>query len=646
MAIAVAGFLTRARLWRQGQPVYPTRSNQPRERLLGVLRQLFIQTRLQRDPARGPGHWVVSLGTLFMLLAMAIIWFQNFGWLLGAFNRYFRVVLEYVALVALIGLVALFIRRWVRRPVYAPRTLDDFVIPVFLAAIIKAALLSEAAKVAITLSVIGPGAVFAGVAADRPVAALIAPLFVGLGLRGPEALGSTAQGLSWLHSILAWGFVGYMGWTKMRHPVLAVMNIYRRRTTPPYLPPLDMESEKFGLATLQDLSWKQLLDVDTCTRCGMCVEVCPAQATGKPLSPRQVIQGLRHGLPKTGWNAKVPAMSVFDLVSPDAAWACVTCYACEAACPVLIEIPEKLLGMRRNLVMVKQEMPERVQDVLHSLEVRGHPFPGLQAGTRTAWADGLNIPTLAEKPDAEYLLWVGCAGALVEANVTATQSLARLLQKAGVSFAILGDEEMCTGDPARRLGAEHFFLMFGEQNTETLKNYNIKKVIARCAHCFNSLKNDYKQLGLELEVIHHTEVLARLVADGRLTLDGEAAQRITYHDPCYLGRANGVFDEPRAALNGVPGMTLLEMARTKERAFCCGGGGSHSMFGDAGPKKINHARTEQALTTNPEVIAVGCPYCYQMFDDGLGAMEARHVKVKDVAEVLEAALQRERPPDP
>ncbi len=539
-----------------------------------------------------------------------------------------------MAVATLVALAALLGRRFLRRPPHAPRTAEDLLTPLLIGLVILLALLAEAAHLAAELA---RGGLPEDLRASRPVAStLAAPL---AGLDGLLPLADLADGLSWGHSLLAWAFVASLGWTKLRHVLLGPTNIFFRRLTPPSLPLLDLESGQLGLAKLQDLTWKQLLDLDACTRCGMCLQACPALATGKPLQPREVIQGLQRGLPKIGRSGELPATSIFDLVSPEAAWACVACYACEDACPVLVEIPDKLLGMRRNLAMGRQEMPERVQGVLHSLEVRGHPFPGLQASTRTAWAAGLGVKTLAEAPDAEYLLWVGCAGALVESNVPATRALVRLLQRAGVSFAILGDEEVCTGDPARRLGAEHLFLLLAEQNRATFERYGVKKVIARCAHCFNSLRNDYAQLGLELEVVHHTELLAELLAAGRLPPMAATARRVTYHDPCYLSRANGVFEPPRKALRSVPGLAVVEMGRNRAGSFCCGGGGGHALTGDDGPRKINHKRAAQALATQPDVIAVGCPYCYQMLGDGLGALDARQVAVRDVAEVLADALE-------
>jgi Fe-S oxidoreductase len=320
--------------------------------------------------------------------------------------------------------------------------------------------------------------------------------------------------------------------------------------------------------------------------------------------------------------------------SPTALWQCTTCVACMQACPVFIEQMPKIVDMRRYLVMEEAEFPESMQQAIMSLEKRGHPFSGTNA-TRIDWADGLDVKHISDVRDAEVLLWVGCGGALVERNQKVTRSTAQLLDRAGVKFAVLGRDEKCSGDPARRIGNEFLYEMLAKENVENLKKHNVKKVVTSCPHCFNAFRNEYPHFGGNFEVYHHSEFLAQLVSQGRLKPIATTNKRVTLHDPCYLGRQNGVYDAPRQLVQISSKESPVEMARSREKSFCCGGGGGMSFVDEPPDKRVNQERAREALATGADVLAVGCPFCMTMMEDGINAQRGdREMRVMDIAELL------------
>ena len=328
---------------------------------------------------------------------------------------------------------------------------------------------------------------------------------------------------------------------------------------------------------------------------------------------------------------------VHDVVSDEVLWQCTTCRACMDACPVYIEHIPTIIDMRRSLVMNEGSISESGEQALRSVETRGHPWRGSQAA-RMDWADGLGVPLMSENPDVDYLFWVGCTGALVDRSAKISQSLVRILQRAGVSFAVLGEEETCTGDPARRMGNEYLFEVQAKKVIETLNRYRPKKIVTHCPHCFNTFKNEYSALGGEYEVIHHSELISDLVQNGRLDLAGSGSRKISLHDSCYLGRHNGIFDQPRSVLKALPMVETVEMKRSKEKALCCGAGGGQVFLGEEQGKRVNVERTEEFLATGADTVATACPFCIQMFDDGLrNAGMADEKQVKDIAELVDEA---------
>jgi Fe-S oxidoreductase len=423
----------------------------------------------------------------------------------------------------------------------------------------------------------------------------------------------------------------------------------------------DPEVDVFGLGKIEDFTWKGLLDMATCTECGRCQSQCPAWATGKPLSPKQVILDLRdHAFAKAPYllagsdeeRDKLPdavkaeadrplvgSKEANGVIDPDVLWSCTNCGACVQECPVDIEHIDHIDGMRRHQVLIESAFPVEAAGMLRNLENKGDPW-GLGQARRADWITELDfeVPVVNAKipADIEYLFWVGCAGALEDRARKTTKAIATLLHTAGVKFAVLGPAETCTGDPARRIGNEFVFSMLAQQNIETFNEAGVRKVVASCPHCFNTISREYPQLGGNYEVIHHTQLLARLVEEGRLTPVNAIDEKLTYHDPCFLGRHNKVFTPPREILEAVPGVQATEMHRCKERGFCCGAGGARMWMEERIGKRINTERIEEALALDPDTISTSCPYCMVMLGDAVAAKKASG-EAKDTLEVVDVA---------
>jgi Fe-S oxidoreductase len=480
-------------------------------------------------------------------------------------------------------------------------------------------------------------------------------------------IGFTGEGMEafhvvwWYQHLLTFlVFLVYLPYSKHSHVLTIVPNVFARSLEPTgVLQPIkDFETaESFGVGSLEKLNWKQMLDSYTCTECGRCTAACPANLTGKDLSPKQVIVDIRHLL-----EEQVPALSpsthrpeqptpLIEGVGFEPIWDCVTCGACMEECPVFIEHVPTIMDMRRYLVMEESRMPETAQATLMQLEQRGHPWRGAQL-TRTAWieemrAEGVEVPTF--DGSQEYLFWVGCSGALQERNVKVTKATARLLLEAGVSFGVLGEEEGCSGDPARRLGNEYLYQMQAEANIEAWKAKGVQKVLTMCPHCFNTMAHEYPQFGGKFQVVHHAVFLERLIAQGKLRPDsanGLSEKTATYHDPCYIARHNDIIDEPRRVV-AATGAKQREMPRCKKGTFCCGAGGAHMWVEESKGQRINHARTEEAIVeADADIIAVACPFCMQMFEEGVGSVPQaaeKGVQVFDLSELLDMSIAYSRP---
>ena len=502
---------------------------------------------------------------------------------------------------------------------------------------------------------------------------------------GKTVNGYLVTGFLLLNVTVIMAFLVFVTYSKHLHIFMAPLNVITSRR-PRALgalystPSMDMEEVSedtvFGAGHIEDFRWKQLLDLVTCTECGRCQAVCPAWNTGKPLSPKLLIMSLRDNMfesaprllskhggggsgssndgnesnSQSGSGGSTSGVEssedsptlVPGTIDPDVLWSCLTCGACVEECPVDIEHIDAIVDMRRYEVLMESRFPQEAGLMLRNIENQGDPW-GMGGSKRTDWTSGLDfdIPVVSgEIPDdIEYLYWVGCAGALDERARKSTQAIARMLHQAGVKFAILGPRESCTGDPARRMGNEYLFQEQAKANIDTLQKAKVRKIVASCPHCFNSISREYPALGGNFEVIHHSQLLASLVNEGRLTPGKSFSASATYHDPCYLGRHNRVFDEPRDVLSAMPGVKQIEMQRHKERSFCCGAGGARMWMEESIGKRVNMERTDEALSTGADVVVTACPYCLIMIDDAVKANQKEdEVKVMDLSQVVEVSL--------
>ena len=650
-AFLLAGYLLYARVFRLvmlGRP--SNRTDRLPERLLGAVPLVLGQSKVLQSfsPLRdraGLAHFLIFWGFLSFTLSYVIFIYGDSVWrpfsttLLSETGvRTFAVYLEVLAVALLIAVVWGAVRRWAATPRRLSFDLtqkpEAAIILVLIGGLMVLTLLTEAFHAA--AGVDGPVA--------APIGSALGNLLTGAGV-GEDAA-AVLHALSWwAHLGLILGFAVYIPMSKHAHLIGAPLSFLFRdlEASGALSTPDDLDTaETFGAARAADFTWKELLDGYACAVCGRCTDSCPANITGKTLSPMHIAEGLKEHLQTAGNDANATPV-IGAQVGEEALWDCLTCGACEQVCPVGVEHIDMIVDMRRNLVMEQASMPETAASALMSMEQRGHPWRGTQH-TRTDWADGLEVRTLAEHPDAEVLFWVGCTAALEQRSRGIARSMASVLKRAGVDFAILGAEEGCTGDPARRMGNEYLYQVMAQQNIETLDRYNVKKIVTVCPHCFNTIKNEYPHLGGSYEVMHYSEFTAELIAQGRIRPVVMIDATMAYHDSCYLGRHNGVYDAPREVAAAIPGLKLVEMERRRERGFCCGAGGGHMWMEESRGRRVNHVRTEQVLETGADTVGVSCPFCLQMFVEGAGSVEgAEALEARDLIELLDESLGEEEP---
>ena len=607
------GLYRRSRLWSLGKP--ETRTDRPKDRLISLWAYVMGHKRMLVDRYPGVMHLFLFYG--FMIPFIIIVITQaNF-----LLPRFLALPLSFFFdLVGTLGIVALlmaFYRRYVKKP--ETLTYDnapgDLIILLLLLGIFGLGFCVEGLRIARTQ----PEWV-----AWSPVGWIFSQFFSGLA----ESSQIILHRLLWrLHLFLVLGFIAYIPYSRLLHIVTAPANIYMRALTSRGALPaiLDFENaESFGASKLEDLTWKQLFDMDACTRCGRCLEHCPGYQSGKPLAPKKNWDSIRAHMEEKGAllrKGKDPAAEgskalVGEVISEDVIWACTNCLACAMVCPVFIPCVDKFSEMRRYLVLMESRFPQEVQLVFKNMENNSNPW-GVGLGLRADWAKGLEVKTMAEDSEIDLLFWVGCAGSFDDRNKRVATSLVKILKACGVKFSILGTEEGCCGDSARRIGNEYLYQTLVQANLEVFKNHGIKKILTMCPHCFNTLKNEYPQFGGNYEVMHYTQFLADALGTGKLKLTRPIDKVITYHDSCFLGRANDIYEAPRRILRAIPGVRLVEMERNHVRSFCCGAGGGRMWMEEKIGTRINQLRTEQAVQTKANLVGTACPYCLTMIGDGI-----------------------------
>ncbi len=647
LAFWVYHIYERYKLWQLGKP--DDCSKNTGKRIPVFIRTTIVDflghRRFLRDPFPGMMHLLIFWGFLILLLASAVDAVTHYSnrHIIGTPYLWFKLIVNIGGILILIGIIMAAYRRYVLKPERLNTILDDGIGMALIAGMLITGFMVEGLRQAATEMNIHPDWAVWTVGGF-----VFAKAFAGM---SRDSLLFWHGSLWWFHSALVLGAIVYSAlvFSKLQHIVVSPLNVFFRSLGPLGAPPpINIENAEFGtfgVGGIKDFTWKQLLDLDACTNCGRCQDACPAWATGKPLSPRKVVQDLKVHMLKGANNQANQSDNAPTLVgeAPSDAeiWACTTCGACQETCPVYVEHIVKIIDLRRNLVLAQSKMPESAQLMLRNMQSRGHPWAGIQSlRLRGDWTNGLELKILAEGDNADTLFWVGCTGAFVERNVTATLSMTRVLKAAGVDFAVLGEAETCCGDPARRAGYEFQFQIMAEQNIEIFKSHNIKEIITSCPHCYNTIKNEYPRYGGDFKVLHYTQLIADLIGQGKLKLTNGLSSILTYHDPCYLGRYNSVYLEPRRILRTIPRTKLEEMERSRDRGFCCGGGGGHMWIEEQpGTTKINQMRLEDALKTGAGIVVTACPYCLQMFEESIEHKGVKDsLKARDLVELVEAAM--------
>jgi Fe-S oxidoreductase/nitrate reductase gamma subunit len=680
MAIAVAlliwGIVRRVVLWRRGQPEFGL--DHPVQRLGRVVKYAIAQVKILRQRYPGIFHFALFWGFVLLFIGTVLATidsdifeiFFNAKMLLGGFYVFYKVVLDLAGLGFLIGLGLAMYRRYIVRP---PRLNIDwrfnFTEPL-LGLIIITGFLIGALRLAVMNPPWGPAQVVA-----YPISRLL--------LGAPTDALLVAHRSMWItHYMIVGVFFATLPFTNLFHIFSSPANIFvapfRKRGA--LWPIRDLETaEQLGAAKLTDFAWPRLANFDACTECGRCQDVCPAFAAVEPLNPKYVILNLRDFMteqqaqlrklppkrkvatsgdgsqaaeaPKTGGNGTGKSNGrkmVGDIITPEVLWDCTTCYNCVHECPVLIDHVDAIIDMRRQLALMEGDVPPSLGTTLTNIERAGNPWKQPKR-KRAAWTQNLDfeVPIMANVGEADVLWWVGCAGSYDPRNQKVTRALARILYEARVNFAILGEEETCNGDQARRAGNEYLFQQLATQNIETMNQYKFKTIVTQCPHCYNVLLNEYPQMGGNYHVMHHSQFIQKLLDNGdvrvRRTAGGE--ESLTYHDPCYIGRYNDIYDAPReVATSG--GKSLVEMARSRDKSMCCGGGGARVWMEDEGEVRINRNRMAQIMETGQSEVAVACPFCMIMLEDARGALDAESVRIRDIAEIVAENLIITREAEP
>jgi Fe-S oxidoreductase/nitrate reductase gamma subunit len=659
IAIAVYGFYRRWKMWKAiGLP--ESRADKPWERIKSLLLNSVLQIKTFKEAYPGIMHGLIFFG-FFVLIFGAAFDATHFHlpflvpFFPGAFYLWFSFTMEVFGLAVLAGVVLAVWRRYIQKPErleYREKpdsSADDAIILLLIGGIIITGFILEALRLHVNVNEDGYtwGAwSFVGYALSQTL--------TGVSYHTTEIIHKWTW---WIHAFISFGFIAYIPYSKLIHLVLAPANQYMRSLKPAgYLEPIaDFENaESFGVGQLEGFTWKQIFNSDACLRCGRCQDVCPAYLSGKPLSPKQLHQDIKEywlertpvvmaamNSAKEGEEPSIPEPEkalVGDVIDLHELWACTNCMACMEVCPVFNEHVPMIVGMRQYKVLMEADFSPELQLTYRNMENNSNPW-GIGAHLRSDWAPELGVKTLAEDPDVEYLYYVGCSGSFDDRGKKVAVAFARILKEAGVSFGILGEEEGCCGDSAMRGGNEYLSQTLMQMNIDVMNKYGVKKIICTCPHGYNTLKKDYPHFGGNFEVYHHTEIIADLIAQGKLKFKNPVDGLFTYHDSCFLGRYNDIYKQPRTILAAVPGMKLSEMANNHEKSFCCGAGGARMWMEEDIGERINDMRTDQAVAIKADTIAVGCPFCLTMMEDGIKDREKEEMmKALDIAEIVWNAM--------
>ncbi len=631
ITVLIWGFLTRLKVYRQGKPIQ--RTDHLTERLKYTFLSALGQTKVTRVVWPGLAHglffWAFFLlfigTTLIVLQADFTDLFFGIKFLQGTFYKVFSLTLDLAGLVAIIMMGAMFIRRYFFCPKGLETSRDDAIMHGLIFAILVTGFVIEGSRMAVT-------ELTTPLSSWSPIGLVFARAISTLGEDGIRMLHASTW---WLHLLLALFFIIAIPFTKFRHIVTTTVNVFLTDLGPTgKLTTIDLEDEEvesFGAVEITDLSWKDIFDADACTKCNRCQDRCPAHLTDKPLSPMRVISQISEVAFST------PGANLIEKVDKDAIWSCTTCRACQDICPAEIEHVNKIVEMRRNLVLMEGEFPgEEVLTAMEQTEVNGNPL-GIGYASRGDWAENLGVKTLAEDPDVDILYFVGCYASFDKRNIVVATSFIKLCQAAGIKVGILGKEEKCCGEPMRKMGNEYLYQMLASENIALIQSYQVKKIITTCPHCYNTLAKDYTDLGLEVEVEPYVVFLETLLTTGKLQLNNKELS-CTYHDSCYLGRHNGLYRAPRSLITAAGGQ-ISEMEKNSDQSFCCSAGGGRIMAEEKLGNRINIKRVLMAAETEADVLISNCPFCLTMFEDAIkGAELEDQLRPRDIAEILAARI--------
>jgi Fe-S oxidoreductase/nitrate reductase gamma subunit len=630
LVVFALGLQRRTRLWKIGKQ--DSRSDNMAIRIKSFLVEGILHKRILQDIYPGLIHLFLFVG--FLVPFVVIVFVQFMFTLPAPLSKLLSLLLDIIALLGLASLVFAFYRRYVARPSRLDNRWDDFVGLAVLFLILGTGLILESLR----LSLIGKD-----IQAWAPIGNLIASLFNSSGL-SVEAKGFLAMFFFRIHFFLVLGLIAYIPYSKLFHIISSPLNmIYRSLEPKGALVHMDLEDEQaesFGVMKINEFTWKQLLDLDACTRCGRCQDQCPAHLTEKPLSPKEIILDLKTHLGTQGKIGDESPALVGNVIPEDTLWACTTCRNCMEHCPVYVEHVDKIIDLRRYQVLMESKFPDELMEAFRGLEKNSNPW-GLGFDARVDWLEDLDVPIFSENQGEpiDYLFFVGCIRSYDDRNKRVSKSFTKILNHLGIKYAILGTEEGCCGDPARRVGNEYLYQILAQTNIETFNRYKINKILTTCPHCYNTIKNEYPQMGFSCEVIHHAEFLSELIKSGHLKLNRSIPKKLTFHDPCYLGRYSGIYNAPREVLKSIPSLDMREMERSGKKSFCCGAGGGWMWMDEKIGKRINIQRLEDAMATDPDWIVTACPFCVTMFDDAIKNKDKQEsLKVWDIAEIIEQAL--------